>query len=128
MKQIVSPRVLHLATPGFFLSDQEFKHTNSGRADLLDGLDARQRFPTAQNDRENPMIRSGIALAGANHAPQITNAVAEDKGHFPGRFAGGTQFLCQSRFQSFSSLTNSEWPSTKPMLIAPGKLSLGLNG
>ncbi len=65
LKAVVSPRVLHLATHGFFLSDQEFKHTNSGRADLLVGW-ARQRVPTT-NDWENPMVRCGIALAGANH-------------------------------------------------------------
>jgi CHAT domain-containing protein/tetratricopeptide (TPR) repeat protein len=78
LKAVVSPRVLHLATHGFFLSDQEFKHTNSGRADLLVGLDARQRVPTSQSDWENPLVRCGIALAGANHALQITNAIAED--------------------------------------------------
>jgi CHAT domain-containing protein len=78
LKAVVSPRVLHLATHGFFLSDQEFKHTNSGRADLLVGLDARQRVPTTKNDWENPLVRCGIALAGANHALQITNAIAED--------------------------------------------------
>jgi CHAT domain-containing protein len=27
---------------------------------------------------QNPMIRCGLALAGANHAAQLTNAVAED--------------------------------------------------
>jgi CHAT domain-containing protein len=78
LKAVASPRVLHLATHGFFLSDQEFKHTNSGRADLLVGLDARQRVPTTKNDWENPLVRCDIALAGANHAMQITNAIAED--------------------------------------------------
>ncbi len=67
LKSVVSPRVLHLATHGFFLSDQELRHTNSGRADLLVGFDARQRVPTSQNDWENPLVRCGIALAGANH-------------------------------------------------------------
>jgi CHAT domain-containing protein len=78
LKAVVSPRVLHLATHGFFLSDQEFNRTNSGRADLLVGLDARQRVPTGEKGWENPLIRCGIALAGANHTRQITNAVAED--------------------------------------------------
>jgi CHAT domain-containing protein len=78
LKAVVSPRVLHLATHGFFLSDQEVQRTNFGRADLLVGLDARQRVPTTKNDWENPLVRCGIALAGANHALQITIAIAED--------------------------------------------------
>jgi CHAT domain-containing protein len=69
--------VLHLATHGFFLSDQEFKRTNGLTGDSLpfDAL-ARQRNPG--EDWENPMVRCFIALAGANHAGQITNAAAED--------------------------------------------------
>ena len=78
LKAVISPRVLHLATHAFFLSDQDFRRTNSSSADLLAGLDARQRVPTSQNEWENPLVRCGIALAGANHARQITNAVAED--------------------------------------------------
>ena len=78
LKKVVSPRVLHIATHGFFLSDQEFKFTNSGKADLLVGLGVPQRFRTGQNDWENPLIRCGLALAGANHATKVTNAVAED--------------------------------------------------
>ncbi|MBI2928214.1 MAG: CHAT domain-containing protein [Verrucomicrobia bacterium] len=64
LKAVVSPRVLHLATHGFFLSDQEFKHTNS----LPELLASNQRpFRRSEFDWENPLIRCGIALAGANH-------------------------------------------------------------
>ncbi|MGA2658128.1 MAG: CHAT domain-containing protein [Verrucomicrobiota bacterium] len=78
LKAAVSPRVLHLATHGFFLPDQEFKRTNAlGDAFLLSpGLAPWSRQPGG--DWENPMVRCGLALAGANHAGQITNAVAED--------------------------------------------------
>ena len=77
LKAVVSPRVLHLATHGFFLSDQELKRTNGLTSDSLlsKGL-ARRR--SLGEDWENPLVRCGIALAGANHAGQITNAVAED--------------------------------------------------
>jgi CHAT domain-containing protein/tetratricopeptide (TPR) repeat protein len=77
LKAVKSPRVLHLATHGFFLSDQEFKRTNSVAWDS-----AFSRFDSlkggAPRDWENPLVRCGIALAGANRAPQITNAIAED--------------------------------------------------
>ena len=36
------------------------------------------RLPYVQSDWEKPLVRCGVALAGANHAGQITNAVAED--------------------------------------------------
>ena len=85
LKQVVSPRVLHLATHGFFLPDQEFKQTNSMPELLVagsfrgrDGFTARRSLAPPENDWENPLVRCGIALAGANHALQITNAVAED--------------------------------------------------
>ncbi|MBM3798334.1 MAG: CHAT domain-containing protein [Acidobacteria bacterium] len=86
LKAVSSPRVLHLATHGFFLTDQEFKRTN-GLAEnfLLAGsfpaggsFPARQSFAPPGQDWENPLIRCGIALAGANRATGITNALAED--------------------------------------------------
>ena len=86
LKAVVSPRVLHLATHGFFLTDQEFKRTNTF-ADrfLLAGsfpsggsFPARQSFAPPGQEWENPLIRCGIALAGANRAAGITNALAED--------------------------------------------------
>jgi CHAT domain-containing protein/Tfp pilus assembly protein PilF len=75
LKAVTSPRVLHLATHGFFLSDQEFKHTNSF---MEFGQARRLPYVKSDGDWENPMVRCGIALAGANHAMQITNAIAED--------------------------------------------------
>jgi CHAT domain-containing protein len=78
LKTVVSPRVLHLATHGFFLTDQELKRTSPGRTDRPVGLDMRQGVLTTQNGWENPLVRCGIALAGANHASRITNTIAED--------------------------------------------------
>ena len=75
LKAVQSPRVLHLATHGFYFPDQEFNSTNPSAK-----LDQTRRMPYAKgnNKWENPMVRCGIALAGANHAIQITNALAED--------------------------------------------------
>jgi CHAT domain-containing protein/Tfp pilus assembly protein PilF len=82
LKAVVSPRVLHLATHGFFLSDQEFKHTNSLAWSSVPSLAGRpgpaRNGGTETPNWENPLVRCGIALAGANHAQQITNAIAED--------------------------------------------------
>jgi CHAT domain-containing protein/tetratricopeptide (TPR) repeat protein len=66
LKAVQSPRVLHLATHGFYFPDQEFDQTR-----LLS-------YAKGSINWENPMVRCGIALAGANHAKQITNALAED--------------------------------------------------
>src|SRR5262249_20176486 len=65
-----SPRILHLATHGFFLPDQERDLNREARglgfafgefSDAQGGL-ARLSGPLM----ENPMLRSGLALAGAN--------------------------------------------------------------
>jgi CHAT domain-containing protein/tetratricopeptide (TPR) repeat protein len=79
LKAVQSPRVLHLATHGFFLSDQEFKRTNAPSW-VWSPAFTRPGPPEGgtPNDWENPLVRCGIALAGANHATRITNAVAED--------------------------------------------------
>jgi CHAT domain-containing protein/Tfp pilus assembly protein PilF len=78
LKAAVSPRVLHLATHGFFLSDQDFKRTNALRDVRIGNSGTRWNTSLPKDDWENPLVRCGIALAGANHAGQITNAVAED--------------------------------------------------
>ncbi|MCA9468165.1 MAG: CHAT domain-containing protein, partial [Nitrospira sp.] len=57
VKQVKNPRILHIATHGFFLQDQE--------------LPAAQLLPMSLDTTplpltENPLLRSGLALAGAN--------------------------------------------------------------
>ena len=56
VKRVKSPRVLHLATHGFFLPDQQ-----RARGDAL-----QQVASGAENQGENPMLRSGLYFAGAN--------------------------------------------------------------
>jgi CHAT domain-containing protein/Tfp pilus assembly protein PilF len=54
LEQLVAPRILHIATHGFFLQDT--KHQENS------GDDASNVNP------QNPLLRSGLALAGANLA------------------------------------------------------------
>jgi CHAT domain-containing protein/Tfp pilus assembly protein PilF len=58
LKRVRGPRILHIATHGFFLADQPERP--EGSRDLL---------------AENPLLRSGLALAGAN---QRAGAGGED--------------------------------------------------
>ncbi|MCI0423250.1 MAG: CHAT domain-containing protein, partial [Acidobacteria bacterium] len=59
LKQAVAPRILHIATHGFFLEDQRVKiEAARGDGDVR-GLSANVKI-------ENPLLRSGLALAGAN--------------------------------------------------------------
>lgn len=50
IKRVSGPRVLHLASHGFFLPDQPVERRDSGPS----------------GPRENPLLRSGLAFAGAN--------------------------------------------------------------
>ena len=72
MKAVQSPGVLHLAMHGFFLSDQEFKRTNALSA-VWSPAFTRPGPPEGgtPNDWENPLVRCGIALAGANHFSKL---------------------------------------------------------
>ena len=67
-----SPRILHLATHGFFLEDAErpdvteVEETMGGRGIVeADAPDPEAGAPAAARV-QNPLLRSGIALAGAN--------------------------------------------------------------
>ncbi len=82
LKAVVSPRVLHLATHGFFLSDQEFKRTNASPL-VWSSAFTRPGPPEGgtPNDWENPLVRCGIALAGANRVKselRVANVEVED--------------------------------------------------
>jgi CHAT domain-containing protein len=55
-----SPRLLHLATHGYFLRDEEVKHQP------MLGFMTQERERMVDIGIENPMLRSGIVLAGVN--------------------------------------------------------------
>jgi CHAT domain-containing protein/tetratricopeptide (TPR) repeat protein len=59
LKQVSAPRVLHVATHGFFLPDQS--RAAGGTQGIRPGGDA-----STAGSVENPLLRSGLALEGAN--------------------------------------------------------------
>lgn len=61
VKQVHGPRILHLVTHGFFLEDQRRRPKG-----LLEGMWGGNASPTAVALDGNPLLRSGLALAGAN--------------------------------------------------------------
>ncbi|MBD2593657.1 tetratricopeptide repeat protein [Nostoc spongiaeforme FACHB-130] len=66
VKQLQNPSILHLATHGFFITDVE-QNLNAS----LD-LELTPR-PKEVIEVENPLLRSGLALAGFNQRKQATN-------------------------------------------------------
>jgi CHAT domain-containing protein/tetratricopeptide (TPR) repeat protein len=60
LKASRAPRILHLATHGFFLPDQSPSPT------FGPGLESQEFGPFLGAGVENPLLRSGLALAGAN--------------------------------------------------------------
>ena len=62
LKQMSSPDVLHIATHGFFLSDLT---AGNGEGRELKQVGSSSEMPVNQQI-ENPLLRSGLALAGAN--------------------------------------------------------------
>lgn len=61
LKRIRSPRILHLATHGFFLTDEE---ADIDQARSVASIWSQNR-PKRTASIANPMLRSGLALAGA---------------------------------------------------------------
>lgn len=60
LRNLQAPRILHIATHGFFLED-------SGSADAMRAAPGTRALNTAAAS-DNPLLRSGLALAGANAA------------------------------------------------------------
>ena len=72
--QIESPRILHLATHGFFLTDQQIKALIDRRALLLP-----DDTPLPADIRiENSLLHSGLALAGVNRALELGEVEGSD--------------------------------------------------
>jgi CHAT domain-containing protein len=66
LKQASGPRILHIATHGFFLSDQEKPPAETADDDSMRTSDLRLSKWAAHI--KNPLLRSGLALAGANQS------------------------------------------------------------
>ncbi len=66
LKSVVSPQILHISTHGFFLPDQPElrKPKEIGGFSSIGEFD---RTPAL----ENPLLRCGLAFAGANHAESV---------------------------------------------------------
>jgi len=69
LKQTRSPRILHVATHGFFLTDQP-RTAETGTRGLSLGQGASQSgiaaAPAVATRGENPLLRSGLIMAGVN--------------------------------------------------------------
>jgi CHAT domain-containing protein len=59
VKSVQSPRILHIATHGFFFPDQPAELSPRGVRQLI-----REKEASNQNPLKNPLLRSGIVLAG----------------------------------------------------------------
>ena len=74
-----APRMIHIASHAFFLADQS-KTQKTATAIARSSQAGTDGLRTAAIQGENPLLRSGIALAGANRALQQT-AASDDDGY-----------------------------------------------
>jgi len=66
LKQVSGPRILHIATHGFFLPDQVPAAADPTSVSAPGRLAPAASAPTESATGENPLLRSGLALAGVN--------------------------------------------------------------
>jgi len=75
--QVRSPKLLHIATHSFFLEDQQLSSAGERGAQALtdDPERALQRLEGRGVRIESPLLRSGLALAGANEHKEDDNGI-----------------------------------------------------
>ncbi|MCK4487149.1 MAG: CHAT domain-containing protein, partial [Desulfobacterales bacterium] len=81
LKQKSAPRILHLATHGFFLNNQELARIPAdptGRGFYSFTMPIREKGRMARIENQNPMLRSGFVLAGANRSTDVMDQEADD--------------------------------------------------
>ena len=74
-KRELSPRVLHIATHGFFFPDSKLGHKSSNLQVQSPGKENGMVFKIS----DNPLIRSGLLLAGGNYAWKNGRPFKEEK-------------------------------------------------
>jgi CHAT domain-containing protein len=66
VKEYKSPRILHIATHGFFLSSRNYPFDTDINSTLLNLSRSGMINVSSWKKLKNPLLRSGLALAGAN--------------------------------------------------------------
>ena len=80
LRMMKAPKILHLATHGFFLKDIEFsllKSPSSNRGVSVVKSN-KKNLPIQRMKIENPFLQSGFALAGANNALKSRGSINFD--------------------------------------------------
>jgi CHAT domain-containing protein/Tfp pilus assembly protein PilF len=77
LTQTHGPKLLHIATHGFFLEDQELTSTGERGARGIDDDPVRALNQLEQRGAriESPLLRAGLALAGANEHKENDNGI-----------------------------------------------------
>jgi CHAT domain-containing protein/Tfp pilus assembly protein PilF len=73
LSQVQSPKLLHIATHSFFLEDQQLPPAGESLTDNPERT--LQRLEGRGVRIENPLLRSGLALAGANEHKEEDNGI-----------------------------------------------------
>jgi MYXO-CTERM domain-containing protein len=73
LKALHGPRVLHVATHGYFLADKAQRLGAQSRGLELEAVGERRKL-----ELDDPLLRSGLAFAGANVVPEALLGVGDD--------------------------------------------------